>query len=849
MTARWTGERKQGAIGLFICCAFVVFALGPLKQRGEPESPCPGAPPSSLEGTIPGDLLSLSVLRSPVPATDRAADAHRERPDRAGSAEVRGELLSQGLPLRNAELDLVVQARGRTRTLSTTSDGSGAFLLYVETPCTIVRFVVHETSLTPRRSIVRRDDVRSGDEIEVRLEVQRWGELRGTVTDLVGAPVPDADVAWWAGGFDPEEAPSGSVKAGLDGSFAIGALGDDFYVVASKPGLACVHGLKGDLAVGETAAGLSVQMMPSAQLRGRVVGPTGMGIAGARVSVDATTVSGSDLATGHRRIMRFYPVKASVLSSPDGTFELGPVPSWKWTATVAHEEYLPWRGLLSTDPAEVLLSAGSAVSGEVVDARGFPVQNARVTLRAPDGSARTLRTDTRGRFDCTGFPAGARIVALVHAAGHAIGSTEILAGIPDARIQLGDGHDLEGMVLHDGEPVSEAEVVLRGSRVVDLGDFTFDETPTLEWALGINSTVTDAAGHFVFRDLYPGTFSVRLTSAGGTTVFEDILLPRPDEGPLVLQLGGKGAWGLELHGSVTDAATGSPLPGVSASLACGVSGEDTLVSVPGDVRMDEPGHYRLSIPSRDVRFVTLWTDGYLPATIELDGLATGIHERDVTLGRARTLSYRLIAEHDGPFNIRVLDGSGQPLVFEPARGYRTNRHRSRDAKGVLHGLPAEPLVLTVDTDNGAVDSSFPIDLRSADSGETLFFLEARSPTTREIVILGARRAGEVRPEADGGTMMEGGAWRWIDEPVDVELTTASGETLSVRVDSLGPEAGYEITYSGTLAGSRIMTLPLISLPADLRVRRIRASASSYRDRVLTLDPGESPPPFVLLERE
>lgn len=65
-------------------------------------------------------------------------------------------------------------------------------------------------------------------------------------------------------------------------------------------------------------------------------------------------------------------------------------------------------------PADVALSAGGVLRGQVVDAQGLPAANEDVSVMAADGAVMQSKTDSDGNFRVAGLRGGAYAVATSH---------------------------------------------------------------------------------------------------------------------------------------------------------------------------------------------------------------------------------------------------------------------------------------------------------------------------------------------------------------------------------------------------------------------------------------------------
>ncbi|MEM7349289.1 MAG: carboxypeptidase-like regulatory domain-containing protein [Acidobacteriota bacterium] len=358
------------------------------------------------------------------------------------------------------------------------------------------------------------------DAERLRVRVVDWQAYRGLNLRLVGAPsamweeVPENLLPTWAvpeGGLlslplDPEK----SWRLRLTGE-GVGTWWRD-------------------LEAGRRS--VSLRPIAAAAIDLEVVGETSQPVAEAQIYV----VEGATrLAEENKHLTRFR--------STNGIFTVPPVPDvGAVTLMVTAENHLPaaLRGFPSSLPRRVLLRPGAVVSGRFLDPEGAPVADAGVEIEAVVGGdfpsfLKLLgKSGADGRWEIEAVPPSPATVV-----GKAKGFAPVIRRleIPPTGADLGD-LVFQASLRLSVEVANDLEEPVAGA--------------TLE-TLGGASTVTDAAGKAVLRDL-PAEGSVEIElRAPGHLPAQEILRP-PHTEPIKLRL----RRAFRAHGRFLDPA-GSPV--------------------------------------------------------------------------------------------------------------------------------------------------------------------------------------------------------------------------------------------------------------------------------------------------
>ncbi len=238
-----------------------------------------------------------------------------------------------------------------------------------------------------------------------RILLEETGAVEGRVT-AAGAPVAGARVELLADGPVEPVLSDGSGAFRFQGVPAALAL----RLSAAAPGRLTGRSAPFDLAPGGKAASVDILLPRGGTIRGRITGPGGAPVAGAKVRVGSWSFSGGSSPSAAdlgRRV--------EAITDGAGEYVLAGLPAATATLRVEAAGFAPKGsgrvavtegGVAAVDMA---LEAARAIAGRVVDAEGRPVAGARVSV-AGKGGAGTAVSGADGSFRVEGLGAGPCVV-------------------------------------------------------------------------------------------------------------------------------------------------------------------------------------------------------------------------------------------------------------------------------------------------------------------------------------------------------------------------------------------------------------------------------------------------------
>ncbi|WP_164020890.1 carboxypeptidase-like regulatory domain-containing protein [Pyxidicoccus trucidator] len=247
---------------------------------------------------------------------------------------------------------------------------------------------------------------------------------------------------------------------------------------------------------------VEVALQQESVLAGRILGPEGLGLEGARIELVGPGRGGAE----------------EVRTGADGRFEVRELAEDTYDLRVERPGYLSVSRevrLPRTEPLELPLSPAAAVAVKVYGTRGAPVEEASVSLTlVGEGRGETVReqgTDARGDVQFGGLVPGSYL-AQARAPGYLTSEPLPVEAWDEEAVpvtlMLREGLTLSGRVRDErGAPVAEAEVGV------------------LEEGTSVSSARTDVQGRFTLSGLLPGRLRLRVEKFGHATRDAEVQVP------------------------------------------------------------------------------------------------------------------------------------------------------------------------------------------------------------------------------------------------------------------------------------------------------------------------------------
>lgn len=509
------------------------------------------------------------------------------------------------------------------------------------------------------------------DERRQDAEVDVSGRIRGRLIAAPGVEFAGARIrlqaappAFVGDVGQPELEPFAAIIAAVDGAgrFELAVADRRGYLDVDHPFLRVV-------APHLVAAGpdeIEVAVVSAGAVRGRVVDDRGAGVADAKVRLHVAM----DLAQITRDPARAAS-RQEMLTDGTGHFAFHGVPAEPQLRVEARpENRLPAAAQVAVvigewAELELVVGAGVALSGRVVDTRGSPVAAARVAVRRsqvlfanlqsgkPEVDQRETHTDAGGRFRIAGLSAGkfditVRDSRFAPVTRNGVEVVPPSTALSDA-IVLGDGAIIRGRIVDEaGVGVAGATVAcVVGHKIMGFSS-TMALAPKDAESMGGSLTKSAADGSFASPPLAAGDYDVIAAADGFVSGRKESIATGTDDVEVTLRRS------CTLRGIVLSEQEGEPVT-------------DFRIGLNRPLAMLDPASF-IAGPTRHV----IAADG----TFVLEGIEPGTW-------RLTVLAARLAVHHSDPLELRAgEDRRGVIIMLKP---------ESRITGLVLHQVTRAPI--------------------------------------------------------------------------------------------------------------------------------------------------------------
>lgn len=593
---------------------------------------------------------------------------------------------------------------------------------------------------------------------DVKLVLGGGGEITGVVVDDAGTPVSAFGISVTRviqrENWEQRESESTRAFRDEDGRFTIAGLAPGRYAIAPV-GKSKFAGDEMLVNLPEDAAPLRLVLPRLTSVRGRVVDPSGAGVAGAEVSVS--------IGTNGSRTWRYdRETQKARVTNAQGEFAFE-YPSGAWTVTAESASWAASEGLEvaappggTVGPLALALRGGGTITGQALAADGQPAKQRQIDLHG-GGESRETSTDAEGRFRFERVAPGSWTVTMqasreVQRAAEAKGNFDWNAIQPlngSVEVTVADG-GTEHVVLGGApkEPVRITGTVRGPAPIVGANvSVARVKSDGNGWGSGDWRTArTDEEGHYEVTLDGAGEFTVnasrpnggqanrRVQVAAGATVVVDFQMPTASISGVVLRPDGTPAGGMHVS-----ARQDSARPGADAA------GGETRVSE-GSARTAANGTFTIEGLSAGTYVVTanpgMYTSSRSKSKDSLAGArVTGV----VVADGARVTGVELRLAAGGVLRGRVVRADGTPAAGSQIVA-RTMGESGEDVSGWKGGV---------------TDAAGGFEFRDLSAG-------------RWSVVRIDGEAGEVAHVPRGADVRAG-------ETTEVTLTVEKGARVTVRV--------------------------------------------------------------------
>ncbi|MCC7013822.1 MAG: sigma-70 family RNA polymerase sigma factor [Planctomycetes bacterium] len=685
---------------------------------------------------VRGDALPISAAHDPnagpLKLLSQTADESEERADRAElelRCTLRVEVTRAGSGARVGGAAVSVSADGVELASGVTDANGGVEFDVPQRSLWVVDVGATQASLAARAQVA---DDRARTEFAVELELADACRVAGRTIDEVGRPMPFVELLA-LDSLRPEIVDgecSGVIalaRSDASGHFELGGLPSRFYLHARAPGLVAVAGFVAQFDAARDVLDLEFVLQPEWTLRGRVVDADGAGVADA--SVDALTIDrrGQGRSTGERGSSWRSLICPATTTRADGSFELRGVPPRSHNLRASK----PGVGATSVgafearDDFELVLERGVDLELALVDETGDPVADALVACAGAELQSSSGKSGADGIVRLRVFDERTRLGLRIRAPGFAARLDDlVLDGRSYVRrvIALSPAAPLVGEVREaDGSPAAAARVVLRGQLENAPPESGFSRT--LGSLLELDEAFTDAQGRFTLYMSGAGEREL-LVFPGGE------LAPRARRRlasgvqDVSIELDPRARDAVTFRGRVVDALSGQPLSRFTATARLAREREKLRTAA---LQQAVDGRFDLGVEVTGSWGLTVSAEGYAPTFVRPEFYAVGVHELEVAMLPARSLSVRVVDALGNPVTqARVIceDPQGRPLAASISPFYWTNV-LPLGARGELEliGLPAQDVVLRVRLPEVDLEQRFVFDLREPYEDEQVLSLD------------------------------------------------------------------------------------------------------------------------------
>lgn len=354
------------------------------------------------------------------------------------------------------------------------------------------------------------------------------GALYGTVYDIENLPVAGAKVACYF--YSPEFVDSQEdLKIGVfttsddQGRFALGGIpAGPFVLEGAFENQMSVWRPGGMMEEGASYRELEIFLEPAHSVYGQVIDKNEGPVAGVKIVAGKPNRRKNRRSTDYENLFNYGPRASVTRSADDGTFVLSAIPdSQGWNVNARHPDFAQTHVVIDAGQIDVWVELEETISltGVVSDGDGTVLSNTQLWLLTDEGDV-SVSSDFEGFYKFSSLRNVDDVYLIAHHPQHgtALMGPVMIAGESQVlNVPLIAGQSVSGTVVDaDGKPMANVGVQIKGSLPRD----NFSESRLPERFLGIDSSLTNSEGAFVFENLYHNDFQIMVYPAGKPAVLK-----------------------------------------------------------------------------------------------------------------------------------------------------------------------------------------------------------------------------------------------------------------------------------------------------------------------------------------
>jgi protocatechuate 3,4-dioxygenase beta subunit len=362
----------------------------------------------------------------------------------------------------------------------------------------------------------------------IEMVLQPAGAVYGTVYDIEGLPVAGAKVFCYFNSpefVDKQEELKVDVFTTSDdqGRFALGGIpAGPFVLEAAFEKQMSVWRPGGVMDEAASYKKLEIFLEPAHSVYGQVIDQNEEPVAGVKITAGKPNRRKNRRDTDYENVFNYGTRSSVTRSGDDGTFMLSAVPdSQGWNVNARHPDFVQTYVVIDAGQIDVWVELKETISltGVVSGGDGTVLNNAQLWLLTDERDV-SVGSDVEGSYKFSGLHGVDDVYLIAHHPQHGtalIGPVMFAGQSQVLDVRLIAGQSISGTVVDaDGAPLANVGVQIKGTLPRD----NFSESRLPERFLGMDSSLTNSDGFFVFENLHASSFEIVVYPAGKPAVFK-----------------------------------------------------------------------------------------------------------------------------------------------------------------------------------------------------------------------------------------------------------------------------------------------------------------------------------------